>query len=76
MRDFHNKHSFIIKTVNKSSAITIKSRDDYSKDSLEHLSDRRTYLPLDEKSYLQDIGQQTEVTLVTYKRGGLQNSTP
>ena len=37
MRNFHNDHSLIIKKVDKSSAITIKSRDDHIKDGLEHL---------------------------------------
>ncbi|MCY4327357.1 MAG: GIY-YIG nuclease family protein, partial [Rhodobacteraceae bacterium] len=57
-----SNHNLVINKADKGSTIVVRSRDEYIKAGLEHLSDKNTYTPLD-RDYTKDVAHAITHTL-------------
>jgi len=67
---FKKTSSLVFKKGDKTTCIVVKTRKDYIREGMIHLSDTRTYLRLD-RDYTPDVVEHIKYTLQQYKRGGL-----
>ena len=67
---FSKTSSLVFKKGDKTTCTVVKTRIDYVREGMEHLSDTRTYKKLD-RDYTPDVVEHINYTLHQCKRGGL-----
>ena len=67
---FAKTSSLVFKKGDKTTCIVVKTRKDYIREGMAHLSDTRTYMRLD-SDYTPEVVEHIKYTLQQYKKGGL-----